>query len=63
MGVVDLEADLVHADQVTVFQSNLVVEDAAPDMTRGIARGRIREGEARKSFADYDEVMGNSPPK
>ncbi len=41
MRVVDLEADLVDADDVAVGQPRLVVEDAAPDAARHVRRGRL----------------------
>src|SRR3546814_15886426 len=43
VGVVGLEADLVHADEVAVPQAGLVVDDAAvdPSIGRATCRGRV----------------------
>src|SRR3546814_3233779 len=43
VGVVGLEADLVHADEVAVPQAGLVVEDAAVDLVVDVACRLVRQ--------------------
>ena len=47
MGVVGLEADLVHADDVAVPQAGVVVEDAAEHVAGHVARRRVGQGRCR----------------
>src|SRR3954470_2693082 len=50
MGIVDLEQDLIHADQVAAHQRGVVVENAAVDMAGDVAARRLRRALVARPF-------------
>ena len=51
VGEIHLEADLVHANDVPVLETDLVVEDAAPDVPRDVCTGRLGKVDAEARVA------------